>query len=409
MLPVTFGALDGEARWLEPAQAGPDGGRTRAEAGPHRLAGSHPTETTRPALFTALRTGFADALLRRAFDATRQLRAERRAAGLGPRGLGKLLVVAPDQAQARRYLDLLRRWVPRAQTDSVRLATSDEHDAHETLAAYRLRPEPSALVTVAMAYEGLDAPEVAVVAALTHIRSRPWLEQMVARATRVDPDAGPYGSQRALVFHPDDPFFAKFRWRMEQEQGTRARGPRSPQQGTLPLWLQDRLAEAREDRDIVPLESNALALRLMRLAPGPELALTRPEVEAQGDMLEAPSAAERRLRARVGEMVAAQVVEDSESLQAARGGYHAYNAALKRVLGKPRSAMTLAELEAAASWLERNRLGDHLHLLEDDPRYAWQARQRGAWMPPAARVERRARRKENGAASQQSEHSRFTP
>ena len=35
-------------------------------------------------------------------------------------------------------------------------------------------------MTVAMAYEGLDAPEVAVVAALTHIRSRPWLEQMVA-------------------------------------------------------------------------------------------------------------------------------------------------------------------------------------------------------------------------------------
>ena len=65
-----------------------------------------------------------------------------------------------------------------------------------------------------MAYEGLDAPEVAVVAALTHIRSRPWLEQMVARATRVDPHAGPYEGQRALVFHPDDPFFARFRWRI---------------------------------------------------------------------------------------------------------------------------------------------------------------------------------------------------
>ena len=41
-------------------------------------------------------------------------------------------------------------------------------------------PEPAILVTVAMAYEGLDAPEVAVVAALTHIRSLPWLEQMIA-------------------------------------------------------------------------------------------------------------------------------------------------------------------------------------------------------------------------------------
>jgi superfamily II DNA or RNA helicase len=377
VLPVTFGALDGEARWLEPVQTGPDGTRGRAEAGPHRLSGSHPTETTRPALFTALRTGFADALLRRAFEAARELRAERRAQGFGPRGLGKLLVVAPDQEQARRYLGALRGWVPHGQRDSVRLATSDERDAHETLAAYRLRPEPGVLVTVAMAYEGLDAPEVAVVAALTHIRSRPWLEQMVARATRVDPHAGPYESQRALVFHPDDPFFARFRWRMEQEQGTRARGPRRDRQGRLPLWLQEHLEQAREERGIVPLESNALTLRLVRLAPGPELALARPEAEAQGDMLEAPSAAERRVRARVGEMVAAQVVEDGESLQAARGGYHAYNAALKRVLGKPRAAMTLAELEAAVAWLERNRLSDHLHLLEGDPRYAWQARQRG--------------------------------
>ncbi len=379
VLPVTFGALDGEARWLEPMQAGPDGTRTRAEAGPHRLSGSHPTETTRPALFTALRTGFADALLRRAFEAARDLRTQRRTAGVGPRGLGKLLVVAPDQEQARRYLGALRGWVPRGQQDTVRLATSDERDAHETLAAYRLRPEPGVLVTVAMAYEGLDAPEVAVVAALTHIRSRPWLEQMVARATRVDPHAGPYEGQRALVFHPDDPFFARFRWRMEQEQGTRARGPHPDKQARLPLWLQEQLEQAREERSIVPLESNALALRLVRLAPGPELALTRPEAEAQGDMLEAPSVAERRVRALVGEMVAAQVVEDGEGLQTARGGYHAYNAALKRVLGKPRAAMTLAELEAAASWLERNRLADHLHLLDDDPRYAWQARRRDGW------------------------------
>ena len=65
-----------------------------------------------------------------------------------------------------------------------------------------------------------------MVAALTHIRSRPWLEQMVARATRVDPHAGPYETQRALVFHPDDPLFQRFRIRMETEQGTLARVPK---------------------------------------------------------------------------------------------------------------------------------------------------------------------------------------
>ena len=189
VLPVSFGALDGEASWLGPE---PEGGGERPHLGPHRLRSVAPNEATRPALFTALRTGFAEALLRRAFEATRSLRAERRARlGLPPgeaaRGLGKLLVVAPDQAQARRYLDVLRCWVPPAQAGTMALAVSEERGAHETLAAFRLTPEPSVLVTVAMAYEGLDAPEVAVVAALTHIRSRPWLEQMVARATRVDP------------------------------------------------------------------------------------------------------------------------------------------------------------------------------------------------------------------------------
>lgn len=170
VLPVTFGALDGEARWR--AEEG-------VELGPHRLASPYPSETTRPALFTALRTGFADALLRQAFLAVRELRARRReerglAPGEAALGLGKLLVVAPDQENARRYLDIVRRWIPADQAaDVAQLATSDTPGAHEAVAAFRLRSEPSILVTVAMAYEGLDVPEVAVVAALTHIRSRP--------------------------------------------------------------------------------------------------------------------------------------------------------------------------------------------------------------------------------------------
>jgi hypothetical protein len=64
---------------------------------------------------------------------------------------------------------------------------------------------------------------------------------MVARATRVDPHAGPYAAQRALVLHPDDPLFARFRWRMEREQGTRAKPPRPARQPRLPIpgWLEE--------------------------------------------------------------------------------------------------------------------------------------------------------------------------
>jgi hypothetical protein len=149
VLPVTFGALDGEASWLQ-------AGRTAAEdvrLGPHRLSGPYPIETTRPALFTALRTGFARELLQEAFRATRNLRARRRAErelamGETARGLGKLLVVAPDQRSARRYCEMLRGWMPHGQAErEVRLATSDERDSPAVLAAFRLTAEPAILVT----------------------------------------------------------------------------------------------------------------------------------------------------------------------------------------------------------------------------------------------------------------------
>ena len=105
--------------------------------------------------------------------------------------------------------------------------------------------------------------------------------------------------------------------------------------------------------------------------------------------LEVPSAAERRLRARVGELVATQAVEDEGALRGLRGQglYHRYNAVLKRALGgKGRGAMALAELEAAVGWLERNRLSEHLDLLDGDARYSWTVRQRGEWRPPVGRV-----------------------
>ncbi|KMO33181.1 restriction endonuclease subunit R [Methylobacterium variabile] len=377
VLPVNFGALDGEASWLE-------GGRTSGQArvGPHRLSGPGPSATTRPALFTALRTGFARDLLREAFHATRRLRAERRRLrGLLPaqavRGLGKLLVVAPDQASAQSYHAMLQGWMPEGQASrDVRIATSAEADAHAALAAFRLTPEPAVLVTVAMAYEGLDAPEVAVVAALTHIRSRPWLEQMIARATRVDPHAGDYADQHALVFHPDDPLFARFRARIETEQATATRPRKRPTGAASP---EPRPLARETDEGIVPLESNAVGLRYAMLRPGPALALARPEAVEPAPV--PPSRAERALRARVAAMVTAQAVEDEAELRLARGAPlpHRYNAVLKRLFGnKSRAAMTADELEAALAWLERNRLQDHLHLLEGDARYAWSVRRRWA-------------------------------
>jgi superfamily II DNA or RNA helicase len=395
VLPLNFGALDGEASWLE-------GGRASGQAriGPHRLAGGSVRPTTRPALFTALRTGFARDLLSEAFHATRRLRARRRQErGLTPnesaRGLGKLLVVAADQASARHYLDILRDWMPAEQAErDVQLATSSVHDAHASLAAFRLCPEPAVLVTVAMAYEGLDAPEVAVVAALTHIRSRPWLEQMLARATRVDPHAGPYAGQQALVFHPDDPLFARFRAELESEQGTAAR-PHQPR----PVSALTPETIPWRDTDpggITPLESNALGMRYAMLRPRPKPMMSlAPDASPPSAMTGSgpgpiPSRSERILRRQVAESIAVQAVEDEADLRAPRSGNlaHRYNAVLKRVLSKGRTEMTIAELQAALGWLERNRLSEHLHLLEGDSRYAWSARQRRPNWFPQGRTQR---------------------
>jgi hypothetical protein len=194
------------------------------------------------------------------------------------------------------------------------------------------------------------------------------------------------------VYHPDDPLFARFRARIEGEQGMLARRPTSRRQNGLPLWLQDQLAEMDpEDHGIVPLESNALALRFEVLRPGPEFATSRPENgQAQSELLELPSVLERRLRSRIGELVANQAVEDEAAMRAPRGQglYHRYNAVLKRMTGnKSRADMTLAELEAAIGWLERNRLSDHTTMLDGDARYDWTARKRTEWKPPVGRAD----------------------
>ena len=156
----------------------------------------------------------------------------------------------------------------------------------------------------------MDAPDVTPIAALTPIRSRPWLEQLIARATRVDPHGGAYHEQQATIFHPDDALFLEFRRQIETEQGTRADHQRRQRQGELPFEL-ERETEANPF-GIVPLRSNALAVRFETVAPGPEFVATpRAEQRDPGAAADTPSSAEQRRRQRVGQLVAAQVIEDT--------------------------------------------------------------------------------------------------
>ena len=301
-------------------------------------------------------------------------------AGRGRLGLGKLLVVAPDQENARRYLGWLRGWVPRAQADAggAHRDLGRARTRAETLAAFRLRPRAlHAGHGRAWPTRGWTRPRSRSCAALTHIRSRAWLEQMIARATRVDPAAGPYQEQSALVLHPDDLAVPPLPG-ADRARAGHAR-PR-PQAAAGRASCRSTMAGERAD-PIVPLASNATALRWERLAPGPDFAAARPEqrLTQQADLLDLPVPARARAAAAGRASWSRPRWSRTRACCASRAApvaHHAYSAALKRVMGKGRAEMSLAELEATVAWLERNRIADHLHLLEGDAKYAWTARQR---------------------------------
>lgn len=92
----------------------------------------------------------------------------------------------------------------------VALAISREgSESQRVIKRFRNKEYGHILVTVGMAYEGLDVPDCKTLVCLTDTRSIPWLEQAFARVTRVDYKAMGsgigYDKQRANIFVPDDP------------------------------------------------------------------------------------------------------------------------------------------------------------------------------------------------------------
>jgi len=184
IIPMHFQYIDGRARWI-----GRDGQEheieSLAEAG----------RETNAAIFTALHTDYAYQLLSSCVDHWRHYKEFN--------ARSKMLVVAPSIDKAKDYAQkLVEMGVP------CEVATSDEaQKAEQAIKRFKRHDADKidVLVTVAMAYEGLDVPAISHIACLTHIRSRPWIEQMVARACRVDRPAGDYESLYGYVFCPDDP------------------------------------------------------------------------------------------------------------------------------------------------------------------------------------------------------------
>jgi superfamily II DNA or RNA helicase len=132
------------------------------------------------------------------------------------------LVVAPTQAHARDYANHISN-----QGVSCEIATSDEGEqAQERIKRFK-RGQIPILVTVGMAYEGLDVKRITHLVGLTRFRSTPWLEQMFNRATRYNPAQGEWASQEAFVYVPADREMSSIvdSIRKEQDEAIREKDP----------------------------------------------------------------------------------------------------------------------------------------------------------------------------------------
>lgn len=195
ILPLKFILFDGQSKWMNAAGKEDQAKISTMEA-----------EKGCYALYTALHTDYARELLDAALTHWKRHRQMNH-------GAGKLLVVAADIKQAKEYTKYLK-----SIGEHAKIATSDDTPAAvKTIREFKTGPL-WIVVSVAMAYEGLDVPSISHIACLTNIRSLPWISQMVARAVRIDPLAGPYETQTAYIFAPKDRLFIQCKNQIESDQ-----------------------------------------------------------------------------------------------------------------------------------------------------------------------------------------------
>ena len=193
ILPIKFILSDGRVEWED------KDGRKQEQ----RL--SRAIFDTGSAIFTALNTEFSNQLLRDGLNHWKTYKATY------PRS--KIMIVAANIDHGRKVLTKLSEWGYHA-----KMATSaDTAEAVKTLNLFR-NGKLEICVTVAMCAEGFDCKPLTHIVCLTNVRSTPYIEQLVARAVRVDPLAGPYNTQMAYVFAPDDFLFRQVVEQIRAEQ-----------------------------------------------------------------------------------------------------------------------------------------------------------------------------------------------
>lgn len=127
----------------------------------------------------------------------------------------KAIVVAHSQSAARRLVAVVARSFPEARPV---LAISDEPGADERINEFRTGMA-NVLVTVKKAYEGLDVREATHLVYLGDARTFGFMDQVIARVTRVNPSCGlSWEDQEARVWVPDDAKCRDYLSRLLEEQ-----------------------------------------------------------------------------------------------------------------------------------------------------------------------------------------------
>lgn len=166
----------------------------------------------------------------------------------------KMLVVAPFIEVAKVYAQWLRE--DRGLHAPIAV-TGEGSQAKNFISQFRKDPSAQVLVTVGMAYEGLDVPALTHLACLTLYRSKPWIYQCFARVWRKTE-----GKEAGYIFTPDDPLMREVveEIKIEQEawaeqkalpptgpggDGPRGDGPVIPQQRSRVVALDSMVVAER--------------------------------------------------------------------------------------------------------------------------------------------------------------------
>ena len=278
------------------------------------------------AIYTALNSKYADELLQEGLSHWQNHR------DWNP--FAKLLVVCADYKQAKRISAKLKSLYYNAE-----IATSHDTKAAEASIKSFKFGGTDILVSIAMAYEGFDCKEVTHVICLTHIRSLPWIEQMVSRAVRVDPKAGPYEAQEAYIFAPDDILFRNIVEKIRAEQAPflkeKKDKEREKEGGNESLG-------GEKKKGITPLESRITGQREISIGgpPGAFAFSTTPYIPT-------PKEIESELLSKIESHVRIYSYTNRFSPKK-------LNAILKDTFSKPRREMTRIELEKCLKYVQEN-------------------------------------------------------